>query len=168
LKTHLGRISPLRERKGDITFLLAHFLEEAAKEFGKKKPTVPKELFVLLSNYSFPGNVRELKSMIFDAVSIHKSKMLSMEPFVEAMGMGQEPGFAAGACIYDGEGRNMLASLDVLPPLKSIEKLLIEEALRRTGGVQGIAARLLGISAPALTKRLRSLHYSEADKDEVP
>ena len=39
---------------------------------------MPKELYTLLSNYPFPGNIRELEGMIFDAVSLHKSGILSL------------------------------------------------------------------------------------------
>src|SRR5690242_12504030 len=54
LATHQVRIPPLRERKSDIGLLLEHFLAAAASELGKKKPTAPRELAVLLSTYAFP------------------------------------------------------------------------------------------------------------------
>ncbi len=44
-----------------------HFLESASFEMGRKKPTPPPEFFVLLETYDFPGNIRELKSMVYDA-----------------------------------------------------------------------------------------------------
>ena len=88
LCTHQVRIPALRERKGDIPILVEHFLGEAARELDKKKPTAPRELPVLLSTYAFPGNVRELKAMTYDAVSLHRERTLSMETFVKAIDRG--------------------------------------------------------------------------------
>ncbi|MCW8850525.1 MAG: sigma-54 dependent transcriptional regulator, partial [Melioribacteraceae bacterium] len=69
---------PLRDRLDDLPYLVDHFLEKAAKNFGKKKPSVPPELFTLLSTYTFPGNIRELQSIVFDAVGTHKSRLMSL------------------------------------------------------------------------------------------
>ena len=78
LKAHHIIIPPLRERLDDIPILLDYFLEEAAQQLGKNKPTYPEQLPTLLQNYVFPGNVRELRTMVYDAVSTHTSKMLSL------------------------------------------------------------------------------------------
>lgn len=75
-----------RERTGDIPLLLDHFLGEAARTLGKKKPTPPKELARLLVTYNFPGNVREMKAMVFNAVSIHTERILSIESFIRIIG----------------------------------------------------------------------------------
>jgi DNA-binding NtrC family response regulator len=74
LRTHHLHVPPLRERKDDIPLLLDRFLDEAARDLGKKKPTPPRELSVLLAAYSFPGNVRELRSLVYDAVSAHQEE----------------------------------------------------------------------------------------------
>ncbi|MDZ7767137.1 MAG: sigma 54-interacting transcriptional regulator [Melioribacteraceae bacterium] len=76
LRSHHINIPPLRERKKDIPYLIDFFLIRAAKELGKTKPRPPKELYTLLSNYHFPGNIRELEGIIYDAVSLHKSGIL--------------------------------------------------------------------------------------------
>ncbi len=78
LCAHSIHIPPLRERLDDLSLLVDYFLEEASHSLGKKKPTPHEELITLLSNYHFPGNIRELQSMIYDAVSNHKSKKLSL------------------------------------------------------------------------------------------
>lgn len=85
LQTHEIRIPPLRERKDDLLLLLGYFLNEASLEFSRKKLAVPGELLTLLETYDFPGNVRELRSMIFNAVSRQKGKMLSLKSFRETM-----------------------------------------------------------------------------------
>ncbi len=151
LIAHHVHLPPLRERKDDLPLLLDHFLTVAAEKLGKKKPTPPKELALLLSTYHFPGNVRELEAMVYDAVSLHSSKTLSMKSFLERIEGSQGPpdlGTVSGQA-------NPFASLEDLPTLQQSAQLLIEEAMQRSGGNQSIAARLLGISQPALSKRLR-------------
>lgn len=149
---HHVHIPPLRERKEDIALLLDLFLAQAAKEFGKKMPSYPKELIPLLENYSFPGNIREFKGMVFDAMTLHKSRMLSMDAFKRVID-GHAP-------VHD---RATLQTNSVfndeiqLPSLKEVASLLVVEAMKRSRGNQSLAARLLGISQPALSKRLKKL-----------
>ncbi len=153
LCTHRVRIPPLRERKEDIPLLLEHFLEEAARSLGKKRPTAPRELPQLLSTYAFPGNIRELKSMVFDAVSLHKQKILSMDSFVKAIGRAE----GASPLGHDSSpGCNPFAGLETLPTFREAMELLVSEAMTRAAGNQTIASRLLGISQPALSKRLKT------------
>ncbi len=150
LRTHHVHLPPLRERPGDIPLLLEHFLAEAAHELDKRKPTVPPELSVLLSNYDFPGNVRELRAMVYDAVSVHQSRKLSMDIFRRAMGEFT----GSGEDFTGGRSAGQLVFPEILPTLDQAVSQLINEALARTGGNQTIAAGLLGISRPALNKRL--------------
>jgi transcriptional regulator with PAS, ATPase and Fis domain len=90
LCAHHVHIPPLRERREDLPLLIDHFLQKAAKALGKKKPTPPPELFLLASTYHFPGNVRELEAMVFDAASSHQSGKLSLESFKAHMRFHQE------------------------------------------------------------------------------
>lgn len=155
LRTHHVHIPPLRERRADIPLLLNHFLSKVADELGKSVPRIPRELPVLLETYHFPGNVRELKAMVYDAVSAHRSGILSMETFKRAM-MPLSASFvnAAASQVRDG---HPFETTKQLPHLGEVETLLIKEALRRCKGNQSIACRLLGISQPALSKRLKKM-----------
>ncbi len=154
LCTHQVRVPPLRERKGDIPLLLEHFLAEAARELGKKKPTAPRELPVLLATYAFPGNVRELKAMVYDAVSLHRVRTLSMETFVKAIERGG--GGAAAERSAPIPGENPFAIVEPLPSIHDAVELLVQEALSRAAGNQTIAARMLGITQSALSKRRKA------------
>ena len=66
--------------------LLGHFLQESARALRKRMPTPPPELLALLAAYDFPGNVRELQTLVADAVSRHRAGVLSMESFRKAIG----------------------------------------------------------------------------------
>ncbi len=148
---HHIHIPALRERPDDIPLLFDHFLDEAARELNKKKPTVPKELPVLLTNYAFPGNVRELRALVYDAMSRHEAHMLSMETFKRVLGKDRNPPVRLG-----GHGRrSVFVPTEPLPPRHEVSDLLVAEAMRRAEGNQSIACRLIGISQPALSKRLK-------------
>jgi DNA-binding NtrC family response regulator len=154
LRTHPVQVPPLRERKGDLPLLLDHFLAQAAAELGKKKPTAPRELPQLLAVYNFPGNVRELKALAYDAVSQHRDRLLSMESFAKVLLRSKEAGGASAAVASHG---TPFASFEELPTFSDAAALLVQEAMERAKGNQTLAARLLGISQPALNKRLKQL-----------
>lgn len=152
-RTHQADIPPLRERIEDLPLLVDHFLEKSASGLDKKKPTPPSELLALLSTYDFPGNVRELEAMVFDAVSNHDSGILSMSVFKSHIARrNQGKSLAASPAI---SGDTPFASLKILPSLKEVSDLLVDEALLRSKDNQSLAAQLLGISQPALSQRLK-------------
>ena len=151
---HSIHIPPLRERREDLPILVHHFLEKAAETLRKKKPTPPTELFTLLSTYHFPGNVRELKSMIMDAVSSHHSGKLSMDFFKSYIRPKQRSSGMNPRRLLQEENVPVSFS-ERLPTLKQAEKLLIFEAMRRANGNQSIAAQMLGVTRQALNKRLK-------------
>jgi DNA-binding NtrC family response regulator len=151
---HSIHIPPLRERREDLLILVNHFLEKASETLCKKKPTPPNELFTLLSTYHFPGNVRELQSMILDAVSSHKSGKLSMDVFRSYIRQKQPSLDMDSKQLL--QGQNVLVCFaERLPTLKQAEQLLISEAMKRASGNQAIAAQMLGITRQALNKRLK-------------
>ena len=161
LRTHRLRVPPLRERKEDLAPLIDHFLESAAKALAKPRPRTPPELLTLLSTYPFPGNVRELQAMLFDAMAQHKNTILPLTSFREHIALmrnldekhlphSAEPGFN-------------FPTTSPLPSIKQATRMLIEEAMQRANNNQSIAASLLGISQQALSKRLKSLTRDDGE-----
>ena len=156
LQAHHIKIPALKERKKDIPYLINHFIEKASEELGKKKPTVPKELFTLLENYTFPGNIRELEGLIFNAVSMHRSGIMSIETIKDKVfsdANRQEKSIMTGEPADFGDDRVLFT--DTLPTMKEMEDIVINEALRRAKGNQTIAAELLGMSRRALNNRIQ-------------
>ena len=153
LQTHHIHLPPLRERPEDLPLLLAHFLDEAAATLGKRRPTPPPELPCLLRTYPFPGNVRELRALVVDAVSRHSGGTLSMATFKSSLRERSTAG-----TLLPPTGDVPLAPAvsfgPLLPTIQESVELLVDEALRRAEGKLTIAAGLLGISRPALSKRL--------------
>lgn len=147
LSAHEIKIPPLRERKKDLPLLVNHFMEEASKKLSKEKIAVPPELIPLLEIYDFPGNIRELRSMIFDAVSKQTEKMLSLKPFKEAMGKDVQ-------VFSKKQTEELIIFKDRLPTIAQASDILVAEAMKRAKGIRSTAAILLGISPQALGKRL--------------
>jgi DNA-binding NtrC family response regulator len=153
LHTHHIEIPPLRERMEDIPLLVDHFVEKAALALKKKKPALPAQLWPLLGTYSFPGNIRELQSMVVDAVSTHKSGTLSLSVFKSHIEREKQ---ARGESTPEPHKQiDRIIWPTTLPTKKEAIEMLEAEAMNRANGNQSIAASMLGISQQALSKRLK-------------
>jgi DNA-binding NtrC family response regulator len=151
LRTHHFELPPLRARQDDLPLLVTHFVERAASSLGKPRPAVPPALVTLLKSHAFPGNVRELEAMVCDAVTRAQGPVLSLQSFKAAIGAGAQ---IADDTSDGGAPAPTERLRDRLPTLHEAEETLIDEALARAEGNQGIAAGLLGLSRQALNKRL--------------
>ena len=147
-------IPPLRERKGDIPFLVGHFLGKYAASMDKEITGITKEALDVLFAQDWPGNVRELENTIQRAVA------LAAGPQITPVELAEGPRFTRRTCEADTED-----AIGVLPPgglkledhLEDLEKGYILEALRRTGNVVTRAADLLHINVRALRYRIKKL-----------
>jgi transcriptional regulator with PAS, ATPase and Fis domain len=135
-------LPPLRERKEDIPLLVDYLLQNLPK-----KVEISSVALQMLMTYTWPGNIRELKNVIESAAVITENGYI--EP-------AQLPGQITGAF---NTNSNKLVSLPVNLPLderiNEIEKSMIIEALRKTGGVQVRATELLGINQRSLWHRIK-------------
>jgi transcriptional regulator with PAS, ATPase and Fis domain len=159
---HHIHIPPLRERMEDLCLLLDHFLTKASTALSKSRPTPPEELLTLLSSYHFPGNLREMESMVFDSVSSHRSGKLSMDIFKSHIFQKPPSPNKEQPQQTQREGVSVTFS-ERLPTLKELEQKLVDEAMRRAGGNQSIAALSLGITRQALNKRLKKEKEQDPD-----
>jgi DNA-binding NtrC family response regulator len=147
---HSCRIPPLRDRREDIPLLFEHFLTAAAAKLGKRKPYYADELVRELAAYSFPGNVRELQGMVYDAMARHKSGALSQAFFGKGI-QGPRIHFESTSTPVPEEKREQSTRF---PTLQESEERMIEQAMAMAKGNQRVAASLLGISRQALNNRL--------------
>ncbi len=144
---HHIHVPPLRERPEDLDVLLERLTVEAAEALGRPTPSWPAELPALLASYHFPGNVRELQAMVYDAVSLSHSETMSLDSFRRHMGGCAEPPLPPS--------RNPFADCPRLPTFAQAEEMLLNEAMARAGGKQTLAARILGVSQSAVSKKLK-------------
>ena len=154
LRTHRILVPPLRERREDIGLLADHFLAHASLELGKSKPSLTPKIINLLKEYAFPGNVRELQAMIFDALAQHQSGPLSHDVIHDHISRGIQA--KAAATPDQPISPERMSFSEPLPTIKEATRILIETALQRTGNNQSKAAAMLGISQQALSKRLKT------------
>jgi len=160
LSTHQVQIPALRERLEDLEILIHKFVFDAATSLGRKSLTVPKGLPDLLSYYSFPGNVRELRALIFNAVSLSKSDLLSLDSFKVTVYHHKEPKTLEelDEILTDNNQATTQQSTifpELLPNLVEAGHQLVSEAMRRAHGNQTLAASTLGITRQGLAKRLK-------------
>ncbi|MDX1647279.1 MAG: sigma-54 dependent transcriptional regulator [Longimicrobiales bacterium] len=144
-------LPPLRERTGDIALLVRHFLEEfrpAEAELWTVQPTAME----MLESYPWPGNIRELRNVIERAALLARGRTIRASDLGTSL-TGSVP---TSASRQDEEGTSGLPALD----LDELERMAVEEALRRTGWHQGQAAEILGISARTLHRRIKAFDLS--------
>ncbi|MCP4117337.1 MAG: sigma-54-dependent Fis family transcriptional regulator [Desulfobacteraceae bacterium] len=155
LMTHHVHLPPLRKRPGDIPLLIDHFIAKASRNLQKEPPGADGAIYTLLSGYRFPGNVRELEAMVFDAVSTCTASNLDTGVFQKHMeSSGVQPGPEPAETPPRKTGTEF-STFHTLPTLKDACDLLVKEAMKRSGGNQAQAARMLGISRQALNKRIK-------------
>jgi transcriptional regulator with GAF, ATPase, and Fis domain len=152
-------IPPLRERPEDIPELCELFLQRVAVELKLPKHRLAKEALDILVAYQFPGNIRELRNLIERACILASDEEISASAFAGAGSVG-EKSRRPKAMKSSGEAgeaewiESLPESVDLRTLVSSIEKKLIERALRSTDGAQAEAARRLGLSRSDLSYKL--------------
>jgi two-component system response regulator HydG len=131
-------LPPLRDRAGDVPLLAQHFVVRMAAKDRKTIRGFTPEAIDALAAYRWPGNVRELENAVERAVVLCRDEWIDVQHLP--------------AAVRQGEGRRRL-TFEVGTPLKAVERALIEETLRYTGGDKGLAASLLGITARTIYRR---------------
>ena len=154
-------IPPLREREGDLPLLAQHFLGKYSKELGKDIRKVSTYAMDLLSQYTFPGNVRELENIIERSVALESSNIvlpqsLTLSDFKKVRRDENRRRTDFG---YDG------IKLDAV--MAEIEREYILKAMEVAHGSKQRAAELLGINMRSLRYRLDKLGL-EPSSEESP
>ena len=149
----LVEVPPLRDRRDDIQRLVKHFLERHLGEAGSRPLGVTSDAILHLRDYGWPGNVRQLE---------HEMRRLAYQPWdgVSIDVDSLDPRIRRSGAEGGGEAPRFL-SLALAPRVEALERKLIREALMRTGGHRGKAARLLELSRNGLAKKLKRLGLEE-------
>ena len=141
----------LRDRRSDVPLLAEHFLQRYAAKNNRPVLAFSREALDAMSNHDWPGNVRELENTVERAVVLSRGDVLSVEdlPARVARGEGADAGEERPAA-----SDAPLISVAVGAPLADIERRVILETLRHTGGDKSAAARLLGIATRTIYRKL--------------
>ena len=148
----------LAERKGDIPLLIAHFVEQNARDLGKNIRGFSAEAMGALLAYDWPGSVRELENHVQRAAVMAEGDVMDTDCLPPHL-LTYQPRVPDEPAIEPGR------SLD--EALEDIERKLLRGALQRTGGVQTRAARLLGITERSLWHRIKKLAIDVTDIKEA-
>ena len=146
-------IPPLRARADDIAILAHHFAHRAAVDLHRPVSAIAPDALALLQRYDWPGNVRELQHAVERAVILSSGGVLSAASFEQIRNglIGRRsPLSGISAATTDPDASIILSTLD----LEAAEAVLIERALRATGGNRTRAAELLGVSDRTLRNKL--------------
>jgi DNA-binding NtrC family response regulator len=140
-------LPPLRDRKEDIPLLAEYFLREYASIYQRAEQTLSPETLRLLVNYSWPGNIRQVKNVIERAVIMVRDRILLPEHLP--------------AEIQNASEKEKTFNLFVGKSLEEIEKEVIERTLREVTHHRERAAKILGISTRALHYKIKSYGIKE-------
>jgi formate hydrogenlyase transcriptional activator len=144
------QLPPLRERREDIPLLVQYFVDRYARRMKKTISQIPEREMQAMTDWRWPGNIRELQNFIERAVILATGERLEVP--LEELGsksMGRAPAATAGSLT-----------------LREVERNAILDALRksrgRVGGPRGAAA-LLGLKRTTLQSRMRLLNIETSD-----
>lgn len=141
----LVRLPPLRERREDVPLLLGHFLGHFCPP-PAQKPEFTADALEMLSHYSYPGNVRELKNIVERISLLHQGQKVNVHQLPVEL---QSPGVIGST----------FESFDIGRPLKEAvneyERRYIEKVVDYAGGHKTLAAKMLGLSRKVLWEKLK-------------
>jgi len=140
--TFVIHIPPLRERKEDIKILLEYFIDKYAKVMKRPTPYIESKVIHKLTNYRFPGNIRELKNMAEQAIILCEGNTLKLENF---------PIFNTMSGVNRVE---VFDNLDLNYHLNKLEKEMILKALEKTNYNKQKAIEILNVSRQSFGRRL--------------
>ncbi len=143
-------IPPLRTRREDIPLLINHFFRRTKEKHGFETLKMGREVINVLSNYLFPGNVRELENLIERMVVLSDERSLTL---ADAPDYISKPLQTFGNVKFELPAENI--SLD------EVEREIIRYALEMQGGNQSQTARYLGITRSALIYRMQKSGLDE-------
>ncbi len=160
-------LPPLRERAEDIPELARYFLGRFSQEMGRPAPALSDEARAMLCGYGYPGNVRELGNLLERVMVRCREAVLDVRHLgglnLTRRGPVSAPVVEVAADVAPG-AELLPAGLPL--DLVALERIAINEALRRVSGNRTHAARLLGISLRTLRNKLR-LWREQGSEDPV-
>ncbi len=164
------RVPPLRERGDDVLLLARHFARELSREMGKRIVGFDEGAEQVLRTHGFPGNVRQLRNLVEQAIILARGNRLSADllgghsPDEASESLAPRPvaetGRAAEPASRDAPmppGAMVRLLREREKELLRFERRVVQRALSRAGGNQTRAAELLGVSRYALRRTLKRL-----------
>ena len=138
-------VPPLRERKEDIPLLVKFFIEKISLKLGKKIDHVPEKTITQLTNYSWPGNIRELRNIIERAIILSNNNKLVVDECFASLAKKKN----SVTNIFEKEKQHIIT--------------ILEQTNWKVSGKSG-AAELLGLKPTTLEARMKKLSINRPEK----
>ena len=135
------RLPALRERKGDLTLLLDHYVQEFAKLHARPVRSIQPEARAVLNRYEWPGNVRELRNVAENMVLLARGEQIALEDVPDSVRGGGKDGGGG----YELAGRS----------LEEVERELIRVNLELCGRNREKTAKVLGMGERTLYRKIK-------------
>ena len=154
-------VPPLRDRGDDVALLARRFLIELAQRYRVPEKRLTPDAEAAIARYSWPGNVRELRNTLDRAVLFSEGDLID----ARALGLPEgAPATASAAGATSGNGEFVIPDGGL--QFEDLERSLLMQALKKSGGSQTGAARLLGLSRDTLRYRLEKFGIDAASVRE--
>ncbi len=142
-------VPPLRERKEDISLLAAAFLKEFARDNGKKIEGIDPKAYLALYNYTWPGNIRELRNCIESSVVMCKGNVITLDDMPPSVASGSDDDY-----------------IRITPGMKlaEAEKEIIRMTLIHEKGNKTRTAEVLGIGRKTLHRKIKEYNLEGEEK----
>jgi DNA-binding NtrC family response regulator len=157
-------VTPLRQRKEDLESLIWHFINLYAGQAGRKITRLDRAMMEMFSKYHWPGNVRQLRNVVFTSLALGSGDSLSiadvswlfdeLQPLPEIQKQKTEDRESKTDNVSSAPAASSSSELAGIP-LAELERQAILETLRQTKGNQLMAARSLGISDRTLRDKIK-------------
>ncbi|NTU94575.1 MAG: sigma-54-dependent Fis family transcriptional regulator, partial [Bacteroidales bacterium] len=163
LKVITISLPPLRMRKDDIPLLTQHFLVKHSRGSRNENLSLPPESMQRLTDYHWPGNIRELENVIKRAIILAKGNIISPDLLFEGIEKPVIQNTNERTKLFAYLNQQIVASEGEIYKLaiEEFEKDLLQWALTKSSGNQLQAAKLLGISRVMLHERMEKYKLRE-------
>ncbi|GKT09313.1 sigma-54 dependent transcriptional regulator [Desulforhabdus sp. TSK] len=147
-------LPPLRERKEDLPLLAQYFIHQINRKLGTRVSGISREGLDIVTEHDWPGNIREFANTLERAVIMSSGAILSAQDM--RMTLSNRP--------YPPHGDDKAAPISLGETLDNVERNLILNALRKCGGKQCGAAKLLGLNPKNLWKKIQKHGLQESNE----
>lgn len=148
-------LPPLRERHGDIDILVQHFIHRNNEQLGKKVSGISKEAMQAFSEYSWPGNIRELKHLMESTMNLIDKEIITLEDVQYYF----DKRLKIAAMDYDAPAMDAFPG-DFNAAISEYERSLLVKALKNSGGNMARAARALRLPKQTMHNKVRKHNIS--------
>jgi transcriptional regulator with GAF, ATPase, and Fis domain len=152
------KIPPLRERKDDIPYLAKRFLDQANQELNKKVKGFSESALNLLFSYNWPGNVRQLRSVIRRGVLLAEETVTEKDIEIKRVDV---PGMAFTPKVQGAPWKNLSLKTIIQESVDAVEREVLAEVLKSTGWNKAKAARLLQVDYKTIHMKVKKFGIEE-------